>query len=273
MIIINEEKCNGCGLCKKDCVSQVIELKENKAFCTKKNCLRCYHCIAICPKNAIITTSADMNEVTEYNLKSFNIDPEVFLNSIKFRRSVRYYTEEKVERKKIQMLIEAGRFTPTGGNRENVSYIIVEDGVKKLTELSLKSLYSKSKTLLENSENISDSMRRYTERWEKMYHNYIKNQNTRENLFFNTKTVVLILSDNIANGNLAACNMEMMAHILGLGACHIGFFLYAYDGNAEIKEFLGLKKEQKIAACLTIGYPSIEYKRTVPRKKSVVEWR
>lgn len=273
MIIINTEKCIGCGLCEKDCVTQIISMKDDKAVCSQENCIECYHCIAICPTNAVSASDADNTEIIEYEPTSFEINPETFLNRIKLRRSVRQYTDEKVKRKEIERIIEAGRFTPTGGNSQNISYLVIEKDVKQLTELALKSLYEKATKTLQDTEKPSERMMIFMKRWEQMYFNYMQTPNMYERLFFSAKTIILVISDSTSNANLAASNMEMMASMLGLGACHIGFFLYACDNNTEIKEFLGLKKEQNVAACLTIGYPAIKYLRTVPRKKSVVDWR
>lgn len=273
MILIDSKKCSGCGLCIDDCPSKVLQLESNAAFCTKEHCLNCFHCMAICPEKAVSSTDADPSEIVEYNSQEFDINPNVFLNAIKHRRSVRFYKDKKVEQEKIQMLIEAGRFSPTGGNSQNVSYIVVKEGVQKLTELSLKSLYEKTQKQLNESKNVTDRVRLNANRWKKTYFDFKENPDERNKLFFDAKTIVLVVSDSRENGNLAAANMEMMAHFLGLGACHIGFFLYACHSNAEIKEFLGLSQDQNITSCLTVGYPSVRYQRTVSRKKGVVDWR
>jgi len=36
---------------------------------------------------------------------------------------------------------------------------------------------------------------------------------------------------------------------------------------------LGLGKNQKIVQCLAIGYPSVKYQRTAPKKKASIQWR
>ena len=38
--------------------------------------------------------------------------------------------------------------------------------------------------------------------------------------------------------------------------------------NPKIGEMIGLKEGEKIISCMVIGYPRVEYKRTVPRKEA-----
>lgn len=51
-IIIDKEKCIGCGLCVKDCVASAIKLEGGKAE-VFKDCIECGHCFAVCPQNAV----------------------------------------------------------------------------------------------------------------------------------------------------------------------------------------------------------------------------
>jgi len=67
--IIDEEKCNGCGLCTKICPGRALgvrgEGKEKKAYMLDEEvtpCVSCNCCYAICKKDAICsTTGFDFN--------------------------------------------------------------------------------------------------------------------------------------------------------------------------------------------------------------------
>ena len=50
-VIIDTEKCTGCGLCKKDCVGFDIAVVDGKAVANGKSCIACGHCEAICPQH------------------------------------------------------------------------------------------------------------------------------------------------------------------------------------------------------------------------------
>ena len=96
MINLDRELCIGCGACAADCNLNNIILIDGKAKVTGAGCFRCGHCIAVCPVNAVTLLEHDMSEVIEYDEEAFSIDPERLLNFIKFRRSKRRFTKEKV---------------------------------------------------------------------------------------------------------------------------------------------------------------------------------
>ncbi|NTV91531.1 MAG: nitroreductase, partial [Clostridiales bacterium] len=72
---------------------------------------------------------------------------------------------------------------------------------------------------------------------------------------------------------LASSNMELMAEALGLGVLYVGYFTAGANQSREIIKLLDLKNEDKVVTCLALGYPSVKYLRTVPRKTPVIRWR
>ncbi len=275
MINIDLSKCIGCGLCVKDCQCSDIKIRDNKAISLNKACLNCGHCIAICPQNAVIIDTYDMNEVKEYNDENFIIKPETFLNSIKFRRSIRQFNNNSIEKEKIKKIIEAGRFTPTGGNRQPISYIVIQEKMIELTQKTIEVLYDIACNFKEDENNpISSENKRYATMWKFMYRQY---QRGKDPLFFNAPAMVIVLGDTrmsvnpVVDGALAASNMEMMANTLNLGACYNGFFALAAQSDV-IRDFLYIPKNKKVITSLLIGYTDNKYLRTVPRKKAEIQW-
>ncbi|HEY5524748.1 MAG TPA: 4Fe-4S dicluster domain-containing protein, partial [Clostridium sp.] len=122
MMNVNTEKCIGCGECVKDCFARDIEMVDGKAKINNITCFKCGHCIAICPKDAVSTDEYNMEEVKNYNKEEFLVDADNLLNFIKFRRTVRQFKDKEVEVEKTSKIIEAGRFTQTGSNMQDVSY-------------------------------------------------------------------------------------------------------------------------------------------------------
>ena len=49
---VNEEKCNGCGLCARNCPASTITLTDGKPIWSEK-CYQCLKCINYCPQCAI----------------------------------------------------------------------------------------------------------------------------------------------------------------------------------------------------------------------------
>jgi nitroreductase/NAD-dependent dihydropyrimidine dehydrogenase PreA subunit len=275
MINIDYKKCIGCELCVKDCQCNDIKIEDGKAIPLNKTCLNCGHCIAICPQNAVSIDNYDMNDVKEYHKEDFIIEPEKFLNSIKFRRSIRQFNNKPVERDKIKKIIEAGRFTPTGGNRQPISYIVIQEKMIELTQKTVKVLYDIACSYKEDEHNpISNENKRYATLWKFMYR---QSQRGKDTLFFNAPAMIIILGDKnlslnpVVDGALAASNMEMMANALSLGACYNGFFTFASQSDV-IRDYLHIPENKKIITSLLIGYTDNKYLRTVPRKKVEIEW-
>jgi NAD-dependent dihydropyrimidine dehydrogenase PreA subunit len=53
-IIINNEKCTGCGTCADTCPVNVYEVRDGKSVATKPDeCLVCRACEVQCPETAI----------------------------------------------------------------------------------------------------------------------------------------------------------------------------------------------------------------------------
>ncbi|AAK79452.1 nitroreductase [Clostridium acetobutylicum] len=57
-----------------------------------------------------------------------------FLDIAKKRYSVRNYTKQKVEKEKLDLILEAGHIAPTGGNKQPQRLIVVqeEEGLNKI---------------------------------------------------------------------------------------------------------------------------------------------
>lgn len=273
MMNIAMEKCIGCGACIKDCTVNDIELIDGKAVMKNKNCFKCGHCIAVCPTDAVTMDDYDMNEVIVYSKESFEIQPETLLNFIKFRRSVRQFTNQDVETEKINKIIEAGRFTQTGVNIQDVSYIVVKDNIEELKELTLESLKDIGQQILSNLTPETKSYERYARIWIKMYETYKENPNSSDRLFFDAPALIVVIGNSDVNGALASSNMELMTNALGLGTFFSGFLARAGKGNKKIKEFLGIQEGKEIITALVVGYTNVNYKRTVPRKKADVIWK
>ena len=269
MIHIDKEKCISCGRCVKDCISGNIEIVSKKASIKRDSCLLCGHCIAICPQNAVTMDEYPMTEVKEYNKNEFTIESERLLDFIKFRRSVRQFTREPIEDEKILKMIEAGRFTATGSNRQDVSYIVVRENLPKLRRLALEKL---SEITLQQAEQ-NPALAGFAQKWSNMLDSDKELPGKNDGLFYNAPVVLLLVSDSPVDAALAASNMELMAVAQGLGIFYCGFFVRAAQGDEKISSLLCLGDAQEVRICLVLGNPDVNYERTVPRKSAIINWR
>ncbi len=271
MMNVDRVKCIGCGECVKDCFPSDIVMDKGKAFIKNIACFKCGHCIAICPVNAVSSDEYRMEEIKEYSEASFKVDADNLLNFIKFRRSVRRFKEKDVEPERLLKIIEAGRFTQTSSNQQDVSFIIVKDRLNELRDLTYDRLKSIAQDALENKDKMNGVMARYSKMWIKMYDEYKAGQ--KDNLFFNAPLVIIVTAKSQVNGSLASSNMELMTNALGLGTMFSGFLVRAANGNKKIHDLLEVEKDKEIVTCMVIGYPDVSYKRTVPRKAADISWK
>ena len=262
MVVIDEKKCIGCGLCAADCIAQNIVIEEKAHI--KKECFQCGHCVAVCPKGAVSIPEYDMADVEKYDADSFAVNPEQLLHSIKFRRSIRNYKPEAVPEEVLRMLADAGRYTATAKNSQGNGFVFVQkemDGLKErvwqfIDDIAHKDIREIDKALLPY---LVFNQRR-------------KKDAADDYLFRNAPMVLYIVSDSLLDAGLAAQNMEMMGVSLGLGMLYNGYLARVSDANAELKEWLGIE-DRKICACMLLGYPAVHYARTAPRKPAEIIWK
>ena len=259
-VLIDSEKCTGCGVCISDCRRQALEIQNGKAVVVNPNCLQCGHCLAICPVNAVKLAGLN-DEIMEASGKSVFLNEKDLLAHLKLSRSVRQYKDMPVEKEKLEKIIEAGRVTPTASNLQNVRYIILQDD-REAMEDEVLAMY---KTQSEWSEPLFKSMKISIEKFNERLN--------RGFLFHKAPVVILAVSPSEINGCLAAMSMELMAEALGLGTVYIGLFTRPANKNKKIRESLGITDEENIAACLVLGYPDVQYLRSAPRKPANVTWK
>lgn len=272
MMQIDQEKCIGCAKCITDCLVRDIVMEDGKARIKNESCFKCGHCIAICPADAVSSTEYEMDEVKEYKAEKFEVPAENLLNFIKFRRTIRQFKDQKVEKHKIKKIIEAGRFTPTGSNQQDVAFTVIENEIEQFRKLILENLNEKGKEILDNLSPKTQKFKKYAEMWIKMYQDFQNENLENDLLFFNAPLIIVVSANSTVNGALASANMELMANALDLGALFSGFTIRGAKGKDNLRKFLKIKENKEIVTTLVLGYPDVNYLRTVPRKEADISW-
>ncbi len=65
--IIDDSKCDYCGLCAKKCNFNCLMVMNNNAKVFPEMCKSCYRCLDVCPNNAITFKKLDIGDVNTYN--------------------------------------------------------------------------------------------------------------------------------------------------------------------------------------------------------------
>lgn len=145
---------------------------------------------------------------------------------IKNRVSCRSYSDKKVPLKKSMEVAEAGKYAPSGKNRQIANIIIVNSkkNVGKLRGLSEKDL--------------------------------------GRDCMYGARTVILVIGPKDDNFTFQDCscileNMFLAASALKLGSCWINQFealLSSYDGK-KVRKSLGISEDERIVGACILGYP------------------
>ncbi len=250
---IDLKQCIGCNKCVEDCPEKNIYLEKKKARIKKAVCLKCGHCVAICPQNAVSIPEYDADEIIPVT-KEDKLDPDRLLKVIQAGRSIRSFKDKPIEIEKIKQIIEAGRYTATASNSQDVSYVVITKKNKELEQEAVKLMRNLQKPL-------------------GMIIPIVRTVTVDDNFFFKkAPAVIVILSRNKVDGALAASNMELMAEALGLGTFYSGFFSAAVNISSKLRKLLNLKRGQKVVTTLVLGYSDVTYQRTAPRKKASVKY-
>lgn len=261
---IDQSQCIGCGLCVKDCVARMITLKEGKAV-YEGSCMQCGHCVAICPQGAVSIPDYDMEDVEALCGEDVALNPDKLLKAIKFRRSVRDFLPQPVEREKLEQIIEAGRYTPTGSNRQDVQFVVIEKQIEAWKKVAWEAWK-------QYAEGLKETQPLEAMRFLKYYETYQKDP-SQDRLFFNAPVIIILGAQQPISAGLASENMEMMAVALGLGVMYDGYAIRAINASKEAQQWLGFDEGTVATSCMILGYPNVQYQRTAPRKKASVMWR
>ena len=245
-IIINEEKCIGCAMCVNDCPNACLYIDGGKAKFRGPICIECGHCFAICPEGAV--SMPDYVDGGEPVVPMTEIDSDTLLAAMKSRRSVRQFTAQEVEQEKIDKILEAGRYCPTGANAQDVLFTILGSKQKEAEEICVD--------MFRSGQKLGAPLVKFLRRID-----------INDDFFFKGAPLVIVVSaKSSADAGLASSYMELMAESLGLGVLYSGFFVVCSKVSGKLKKLLDLPKGHDVVTCLVIGYPAVKYQRIAPRK-------
>jgi nitroreductase/NAD-dependent dihydropyrimidine dehydrogenase PreA subunit len=287
MISIDEGKCNLCGICVPVCVRRILKLGTKSAEVTDRSlCLACGHCKAVCP--------TDAPQIPDLNEQFAPVPPRkamptaaTLFQFLRRRRSLRVYQDQPVEKAKLKMLVEAGRYAPTGSNRQACEYIIVSgrkilDSVCTLAIQVLQEQGGKIAAAVEQyrkaqkplSEDLA-SQQFFPAVWDRIAKRW---KEGKDQLLHHAPALVLIHIKKDAattpdiDAGIAATQMVLMAETLGLGTCFIFFLVRTLQESKELRTLLRIPGDHRVYVAFTVGYPAVKYLRFTGRRPAGAEW-
>ena len=76
----------------------------------------------------------------------------------------------------------------------------------------------------------------------------------------------------IENCALAACHIMLVAEILGLGTCSLGYITAFFNEFRPVGKIAKIPLKHTVGYTLAIGYPKARYYRIPARKPLKVKW-
>lgn len=256
---VDENKCIHCGKCIEDCNPKIINFNSKKIPTIKADnelhCMRCQHCLAICPVGAI----SILNKNSENSEKCNNFPDETqLLNLIQSRRSFRKYRQENLDKVRMQKLKDMLKFAPTGRNCHQLTFSIIDD--IDVMEKFRNRTNNKIKKIL-----MSSCANAITKKFAK-YKNAFLNGN--DIIFRNAPHMIVVSappSESCAeqDGVIALSYFELYAQSMGVGTLWCGLAQACLKVFPELCEFLEIPDGHRPIYVMLFGPTDLKYERTV----------
>ena len=187
---------------------------------------------------------------------------------IRTRHSTRKFLQKPVEKEKLEQVIEAGRFAPSGGNNQTTHFIVIQN-TAVLTELAriAREEFAKMELAPDTYASLAKAIQ----------------LSKKGSYVFHYNAPVLILTanrigygNNMADCSCAVENMMLMANALDLGSCWINQINWLNENPAMVAYLkrLGMQDGETVYVSMALGYPDSEdglpFRRVVERKGNPV---
>jgi nitroreductase len=266
-------------------------MRGDKAVVTGDQSLSCGHCAAVCPADAITVSLIDpeVSRFSTFNADSRwlphgEVDVAQLVRLMASRRSCRNFLEKPVERALLEDLVKIGTTAPSGTNSQMWTFTVLPARGSVAALGDQVALFFKN--LNKRAEN--DWLRRFMTcigrpELDQYYGNYYQSvsealaereQGGRDRLFHGATAAIVVGSKpegstRSEDALLAAQNMLLAAHGMGLGTCLIGFAVAAMVEDIRIRRYLGIPDNERVHAVIALGYPDESYRKVAGRKKYV----
>ena len=262
-LIIDEELCTGCGLCKSVCIRDNIEIADDIAVDVENDCFDCGQCSTICKQNAITLKAYQdqTDRIEEYDPRKIPVSYDDMLQFLKQRRSCRWFRNKRIDVETFEKIMEGAYYSPNRQNIQDVEFAILDEKLDEFIDLVYEIISARENEFFRIKQ-LGDYLRN-PERDPK-----------RHPLLWEGKQLILAFSEAKTDAVIAMTRIELLAYTLGLGGFHSLFINMADEiGHEKLMEFFpNIDSNKHMYAAFVIGYPRVRYRRTRPHEKIKVTY-
>jgi nitroreductase/NAD-dependent dihydropyrimidine dehydrogenase PreA subunit len=272
LFVIDNKKCNFCGLCVLQCPRNVIEMLEpnsppSLADGGEERCISCGHCVSVCAPAAFSHRSMKPEELLSVQRRMIP-NPDSVELLLRSRRSIRIYKKKKIPREILSRIINVARYAPSGSNSQMVQWLVIENSgeVKRLSGMVIEWMRAIMQAKPHRAKEwlfdiLVDTWDRGIDPVSRGAPHLIVAHAPKDGPF--------------AEGNsyIALTYLELAAHSLGLGTCWGGMFQAAISSHQPLADALELPEGNKSYGVMMLGYPKSAFHRMPLRNEPVITWR
>jgi nitroreductase/Pyruvate/2-oxoacid:ferredoxin oxidoreductase delta subunit len=269
LVEFNKETCTKCNACVAACAGSIIIPQKDgypRLFPgADEFCMRCGHCVAVCPTDSVTHQEMQLEQCPPID-KKLEVNFEQVSQLIKSRRSIREFQDKPVSREVIERIIDVARYAPTGGNMQEVQWLVIDnpEELKKLTAIGVDWFRSMSEG---------------NTPWAMQMQAILRLHEIGINIFLRDAPAVVVAfaekNNPIATADcvIATSYFDLAAKAAGLGCYWNGYFYMSAQSFPPMVKAIALPEGFMPYAALCVGYPKYKYQRIPARKEARIIYR
>ena len=279
-IVIDKKKCIRCLRCIDECPAFVLSPADSSAEVVNPElCISCGHCAAICPEGAVESSEQNTKHPFTVTVIPENLPADTLLFHRK--RSVRAFRNERIDRRKIEKLVEYAEKAPSSHNLRNRRYIVItsDDDIARIRDkvvgtyrnllvllnpVALKLIHLLNKATYKELSELTLSFRNMIE----------KHRKGIDTIFRGSSCIVCIAAPHGSTHSKDDCiaaqqYMMLYGKTIDIDSFIVGFAQYTHK---KLEKHLAVERGFSIFAVSAFGLARHRYENEVAYLEPQIKW-